>query len=366
MITWLTLLLACGPTEPPPEVEAPQTTNEVPARSAIVLYASPTALVVHHEGTEDRVTPGAAVYAVPAADLTADLQPGDRITLKTREKGAGLQVKQVARAGTGPLPERASATTHRLTGTVVNKETARVTVDHDPIEGVMGGMIMSFLAHPDDIAPLEGGDRIEATMVSSPTGYVLVELRPIGTGDAALREDIDPLLSGDVFPATEITLADGTKTVIGAGQPQRTAITFLYTTCPDPSFCPALSARLQTLQHELASDARIVSITIDPEIDTPAVLQRYAAGMSANPGTWQFARLEPEWLQRVALLSGMVVTVENGRIAHLMRMVVTDRDGTVIERYDDNEWPLDRVASQLRTGQPRLQPGQGGSRYGRP
>lgn len=366
MIAWLALLFACGPAEPPPAPDTPPVAEEAPAQAAIVLYASPTWLVVHHEGTEDRVTPGAAVYAVPVPELTADLQPGDRIALKTREKGAGLQVKQVVEQGAGPLPDRASPGAHRITGTVVNTETSRVTLDHDPVDGVMGAMIMSFLAHPEDVAPLKGGDRVEATMVSSPTGFVLVDVRPVGQGDATLREDIQPLLAGQVFPRTEITLADGTTTVIGEGQPQRTAITFLYTTCPDPSFCPALSARLQTLQHELASDARIVSITIDPEIDTPAVLQRYARGMSANPGTWQFARLEPEWLQRVALLSGMVVTVENGRIAHLMRMVVTDRDGTVIERYDDNEWPLDRVASQLRTGEPRLPAGQGGSRYGRP
>lgn len=365
-MTWLflTLFLGCGAPEPAPPVEPAPKTAPVPALTGQVLYASQTHLVVNHTETVDRVTPGAAVYAVPIPDLTEGLAAGDQIALKTREKKGVLQVKQVRKTGAADLPP-ASGKASPITGTVVNTEAGRITLDHEPVEGVMGAMVMSFLTDQGTVEAVSPGDVVQGTIVSSPTGFVLVDAAVAGTGNAALREDIAPLRTGEVFPRTEVPVEDGSTIIVGEGQPQRTALTFLYTTCPDPAFCPALAARLQALQHELAGEARIVAITIDPEVDQLHVLERYAKGVSANPATWRFGRLEPEWLQRVALLSGMAVTIENGRIAHLMRMLILDRDGTVIERYDDNDWPLERVALQLRTGEPRKPAGELGTRYDR-
>ncbi len=359
-------LVACHGAPEPTTSPAPHA-DEVPddALSAIVLYASNAFLVVYHDETKDRVTPGAAIYKVPVPELTEGLQPGDRIALRTRVAGDALQVRHLQKRGRESVPDGAETTPHPIVGTVVNTAPGRITLDHEPVDGVMGAMVMSFLAPPDDAARARGGDRVQGRILKTPTGYALFDVRKVGEGSAELREDILPLKTGEVFPRTVVPVEDGSTVVIGEGQGIPTAITFLYTTCPDPAFCPALATRLGALQHEIAGEARIVAITIDPEVDQLHVLERYARGVGAEPGTWRFGRLEPEWLQRVALLSGMAVTVENGRIAHLMRMLVTDRDGTIIERYDDNNWPLDRVASQLRSGQPRPPPGQLGSRYDR-
>lgn len=360
----LTLLLSCSSGTPDPAETPRPIQTEDDAVDATVIYATGDVLVVHHEEARgDRVVPGAAVYKVPVPELTEGLKPGDTVAMRSRQAGNKLQVRQLVRKGEGELPAGADGRAHTLTGTVVNTEPGRITVDHDPIEGVMAGMVMSFLVPPDDAEKLKGGDQIAATMLGSPTGYVLVEIERTGEGAAPLRDDIEPLKTGDVFPRTEVTAEDGSTLVIGEGQPTRTAITFLYTSCPDPAFCPALATRLGALQGEIEGKGRIVAITIDPEIDKPHILERYGEGVGADFETWRFGHLEPEWLQRVALLSGMAVTIENGKIAHLLRMVITDTDGTVIERYDDNAWPLERVAQQLNTGEPRQPPGEHGSRY---
>ncbi|WP_141668014.1 MULTISPECIES: SCO family protein [unclassified Burkholderia] len=90
-------------------------------------------------------------------------------------------------------------------------------------------------------------------------------------------------------PAVTLVRDDG-KTValkdeLDDGRP--VVLTFIYTTCT--SICPVLSQTLSQFQHELGADrdkVHIVSISIDPENDTPARLREYAAKFGAGP-EWQ-------------------------------------------------------------------------------
>jgi protein SCO1/2 len=203
---------------------------------------------------------------------------------------------------------------------------------------------------------LEPGDLVVARLTVLGTKSELVKIRVTGKGPAPKVIDQGPSIirPRELFPATQIELDDGTQITIGEGQDKATALTFLYTRCPMPDFCPLTVLRLQALQGEVTADQRIVAVTLDPDFDTAEVLQNFAQLANADAEIWRFGRMAGrEELRHVAMRSGLnVAQGENGDIVHGMRLLVLDVEGRLVERYDDNYWPLERVAQQLKTGGP--------------
>lgn len=256
-------------------------------------------------------------------------------------------------------------------GTVVQVNgVEEVVIDHKPIEGLgMDAMVMPFeVRDPALVEGLEPGHRLIARFEIDETGGYLTKVRVTGKGPAPepLETGRMPLRVGQALPATRVRLADGTETVLGEGQPRPTLLTFLYTRCPLPDFCPATVSKLQALQARLQSEdaeaappVRLLAVTLDPVFDTPEVLTRFAQSSNADSALWQFG--EAEGLEELAVSAALGVqriesagqAAEQVEITHGIRVLVLDADGKLVERYDDHAWPLDRVVQQLRTGQPR-------------
>ncbi len=247
------------------------------------------------------------------------------------------------------------ANAYIVEGTVIEVSGPRaVLVDHEEIEGFMDAMMMDFdVRDPAIVAGLEPGDRIVARLELSNDGAHLTKIRVTGRGPVPVPAPPSrrPLSVGDPLPAVDVVLHDGTVSRVGRGQESPTALTFLYTTCPMPEFCPAVVARLQALQGQLPEAARIVAVTLDPEGDTLDVLQRFAGSAGASE-RWFFARAEGDGLSELAQYAALRVNRDGSAIEHSIRLLVLDAEGALIERYDDNAWPLERVVSQLATGGP--------------
>lgn len=257
-----------------------------------------------------------------------------------------------------------------------------VALDHEEVPGLMPAMKMEFTVRdPALLDGLEPGDRVYARLIAeeaSAGGWYLAELRethkpakprptstPVlaGDSDAPDRVAAPPLRPGDQLPALELPLSDGSTLTVGEGQSGPVLLTFLYTTCPRPEFCPAMAKRLQALQAELSpGEATLVSVTIDPEGDTVEVLNTYAQKVGADARIWRFARLEPDALRPLAERAALTVdTAAGDEILHSLRTWVLDADGRLVERYDDARFPQDRVLQQLRTGAPKAPPGSDGT-----
>lgn len=250
-------------------------------------------------------------------------------------------------------------------GTVVEVDGDRqVVVAHEEIKGLMGPMTMPFeVRDPTLLDGVVPGDRIYARLMVEQDGSWLERIRVTGKGPIPETPDLGvaPLRPGEVLPRTELVAEDGSPIAVGEGQGKGTAVAFLYTRCPLPEFCPALVARFQALQEKIGTDARLVAVTLDPEHDTLEVLAGFGKTANAKPETWRFARAEGEALKDLAARAALSYVPENGEIVHGSRMLVLDADGRLVERYDDNRWPLDRVAEQLRTGGPPAPPGTDGT-----
>jgi protein SCO1/2 len=115
---------------------------------------------------------------------------------------------------------------------------------------------------------------------------------------------------------------------------------FVYTTCPGP--CPMISGRLSELQKPLEkSDVHLVSFSVDPERDTPAVLRSYAAKLQAEPGRWDFLTGPKSTIYKLSH-DGFKLAVSDGNDVqglpvHSTRMVLVDRHGQIRGYYDATE-----------------------------
>ena len=126
-------------------------------------------------------------------------------------------------------------------------------------------------------------------------------------------------------------------------------MTFIYTRCPLADFCPRMNENFRAVQKLLQNTpgaterAEFLSISFDPEHDTPAVLKHYASlykksAPGEKPFDWQFAAPSVKDLPEVAQFFGLVYRPEQAQIVHSLSTTVIGPDGKVEKWYSDNEW----------------------------
>jgi protein SCO1 len=152
--------------------------------------------------------------------------------------------------------------------------------------------------------------------------------------EAADEEQRLPILGA--APDFALTSQDGAKVTLPDLRGKVVAVTFVYTSCPD--VCPMLTDKLARVQDELGSDfgskIAFVSITTDPERDTPDVLKGYAEAFEANLAGWSFLTGEPAAVLDVAHRYGVaVVKAASGGVDHTLLTTLIDRQGTMRVQY---------------------------------
>jgi protein SCO1/2 len=245
---------------------------------------------------------------------------------------------------------------------------SQVVIRHEAVPGLMDSMTMPFsVRDPGLLQGLQPGDAVYARLIAERESWWLAEIREHEgrTRPHLAVEPVDgpgPVRPGQPFPATTLTSLNGETLNLGPGQSGAVLLTFLYTTCPRPEFCPALTARLQALQASLQpGEATIVTVTVDPDGDTPAVLQTWAEQVQVQPATWKVVRTDGQMLKDLALSAALTVDPGTNEIIHSIRVLVLDSQGRLVERYDDARFPQDRVLQQLRTGSPPAPSGADGT-----
>ena len=165
---------------------------------------------------------------------------------------------------------------------------------------------------------------------SHPPVFELLEAPP-----AAATAELPRLWQVPNFTLTE---RNGQPVTLAQLQGRVWIADFFYTTCPGP--CPMLTSRFSELQNELAGqpDLRFVSISSDPEKDTPAVLQKYAEHFQAGDG-WLFLTGEKKAIHDLANQGFKLSLVDDKTnaaepIIHSTKLVLVDRSGTVRGVYD--------------------------------
>jgi protein SCO1 len=246
----------------------------------------------------------------------------------------------------------------------VDKRGGTVTLAHEAIQGYMGAMTMGFVLKDQwafDV--LKAGQSVRATLVVEGENawlegiVVTEEARPESTPSAP-AEALHPPPLGVEVPDFQLINQDGKRIHLHQYRGKALLLTFIYTRCPLPDYCPLLSRNFAKILEQLRSDpslaasTHLLSISIDPEYDKPAVLRHYGleyAGKSSPFERWEFASGNPEQVREVTGFFGVNYWNDRGQIVHALMTALIGPDGKVRKLYRGNQWQPADVLSDLRS-----------------
>jgi protein SCO1/2 len=240
-----------------------------------------------------------------------------------------------------------------------------ITIAHERIPGYMPPMIMPFPVRDSALlAGVSSGDAVEFRLsVSDEHGRITALTRLPDTAvarnpaqtvtpmDSSTDAETSSLREGDVLPqnVSLITQA-GDSLHLGDYRGQMLVLTFIYTRCPLPNYCPEMSRHFAALQPRLreqyGSDVQLLSISFDPAYDTPAVLRDYAARYTDRLDTWTFATGDTSSVRRATRLFGVHTqpgNADKGELLHNLTTAVIGPDGTVHRLFRGSDWTPEDV-----------------------
>jgi protein SCO1/2 len=253
---------------------------------------------------------------------------------------------------------------YELKGEVVqrNPATSEITVNHDEIPGLMPAMTMPYkVSSPLAAAIVEPGDKIAADVITeNGKDYWLDNIRITDTSGrkspkpASAAQALPP---GGRAPDLELINQDGKPIRLADFKGKALLVTFIYTRCPLPNFCPRLSSEFARIHDDLAKTpedyarTHLLAITLDPKYDRPEVLKKYGLaylrGDASGFSHWDFAATSPESLEKLAATFGLSYEEADNQISHTMRIVLIAPDGT-IAKYWTTDWTMSELEDALR------------------
>lgn len=250
-----------------------------------------------------------------------------------------------------------------LTGQVlsVKPDRTEARVKHDEIKGFMDAMTMDFtIKAPKELEGLQPGDLIAATLVITDEEGYLRGIRKTGSAplpapaaDGRLAPELQP---GEAAPDIEFLGADGKTQPLSAYRGSFVLMTFIYSRCPLPDYCPRMNTYFAAIQKAVAAtpslkaNVRLLSVSFDPDFDTPARLTAAAAALKADPTIWRLVTAPRDRVDEFGARFGLTVVREgpNGQtITHNLRTPLLGRDGRLVKQYNGNDWSPDDVVRDL-------------------
>jgi protein SCO1/2 len=254
---------------------------------------------------------------------------------------------------------------YNLRGQVVAKDVTanEITVQHDEIPGFMAAMTMPYkVKDPATIQEVEPGDKIAAVVVVVNDGsdYWLEDVRITEKSvlkSASGAPSVHRLNVGEHVPDLPLVNQDGRTIHLDDFKGKAVLVTFIYTRCPLPNFCPRLSSQFAKIHDDLAKTpddyrkTHLLTITFDPKYDTAPVLRKYGmAYLDDDPagfGYWDFAFTTPVDLRKLADAFGLMYFEQDNQISHTMNIVLIAPDGAVA-KYWSQEWTTSELEDALR------------------
>lgn len=237
-----------------------------------------------------------------------------------------------------------------------------VTIHHDTIPGYMIEMTMDFpVDDSDELKDLGPGDKITFTLnVTQDRDWVSNILR-IGhtnssmTGTMTMDDTGVPKLKpGDTVPDGELIAEDGRHIHLSDFRGKAVALTFFFTRCPLPNYCPLMNRNFSQTRDLLLADStgptnwEFLSISFDSEFDQPTNLSSYGDFYRRNNSDrWLFAAAPPATLAEIASPLGLVIMRQDSNISHNLRTVVIDPKGRLYRQFNDNLWTPRQLADAI-------------------
>jgi protein SCO1 len=245
--------------------------------------------------------------------------------------------------------------TYKLTGKIVSVDRSAMTalIDTDEIKGFMEGMTMSYkVKHPGELDGLTPGDTISADLREQSDDYWLenIKVTKKSTGPPpATKSEFHMPSPGEAVPDFKLVNQSNQQISLAQYHGKTLILTFIYTRCPFPDFCPRISGRFAEINRDLSSQPalfakiHLLSVSFDPQYDTPTVLTDYGhkwAGTQAGVfNHWEFASVSAADLPAMAKFFGLTVIPEKDDIiTHSLSTAVIGPEGKIYRWYHGSDW----------------------------
>ena len=268
-----------------------------------------------------------------------------------------------------PSGDDSSTKSYSARGAVENiaPDLHQITIHHQPIPGYMMEMTMDFpVKDTNELGGISVGDEITFTLVVGESEVWVEKVHRFGhsakttTNAMSMQMDMSrglmspELKPGDMLPEGVLVTEDGRHVHFSDFHGKAVAFTFFFTRCPLPNYCPLMNrnfeqARVLLLsQPDAPTNWQFLSISFDPEYDTPEVLSDYAgAYRGTNADHWLFADATTNTLAHLAPRLDLMVMRQGDNISHNLRTVVLDPQGRIYKQFDGNQWTPQQLADAI-------------------
>jgi protein SCO1/2 len=241
-----------------------------------------------------------------------------------------------------------------------------VKIKHEEIPGYMAAMTMEFeVRGTNELTGLTAGDTVAFRMLVTDDDGWIDQLRkldapkvnpptPLPEGIRIVR-DVEPLEVGDLLPEYRFTNQSGKILSTLDYRGRALVISFIFTRCPFPTYCPRITSgfadaqQLLLTNHPSLTNWHLLSLTIDPEYDTPAILKDYAQRHGGVQRYWTYATGSLLDLTAIAEQFGLQFwrDTPGGLPNHNLRAAVIDAAGRVQTNLVGNTWTGDQLAEEI-------------------
>ena len=250
----------------------------------------------------------------------------------------------------------------------LNLSDKTVRIAHEEIRDYMPAMTMPFTVKDATLFNgLAVDDRVKFELTVSKDDSWISQIEKATTNAAkgttmttvlSIRDrESERVQTGEIVPDFELIDQAGRAFHLSDFRGKAVVLTFIYTRCPIPNYCPLMSKNFvelqQRLSKEFANQYQLLSISMDPAFDRPEVLKEYAGRYGAKGTDWHFATGNAEQINFVAGLMGLYYASENGLISHDLRTAVISADGRLVHLWKSNVWTpyeVQRMVRQTLTG----------------
>lgn len=259
-----------------------------------------------------------------------------------------------------PLPEQRFDLRGKVVG--IDKGAGTARLQNEAIPNYMAAMTMDYPVKDKWVFDvLKPGQTVRATLVVSTDrawleGIVVTEEAKAQRGSTADVNSAGTAIGKEV-PDFPLINQDGKHIHLHQYRGKALLLTFIYTRCPLPNYCPLMSKNFAQILEQTQGDPKLfasthlLSISIDPEYDKPAVLHAYGMACAGNLHPfehWEFASGSPEQVRKIAEFFGLKYWTDSGQIVHALVTALVGADGKVDKVYRGNDWQPAEVLADFR------------------
>jgi protein SCO1/2 len=294
------------------------------------------------------------------------------IDFRTMQKFSVLKVALalclgIACSACGRATKSAENTQHYETRGIVrgiSPDRTTVQIQHKNIPDFMPSMTMPFSVRDQkEIVNLKTGDAISFRLTVTEKDFWIDQVKKIDREQVSLGEPAPTppaldkgsprLREGDPMPAFSLTDQNGRRITLDTFHDRPLVLTFVFTRCAVPNFCPRMSSNFSELQSAIKTaggalaQTRLLSITLDPAFDTPEILNQYGAHQHADPNVWSLATGDAAAIDALTHAFSVYVQTEGGTLSHGLATTLIDRDGKIVKIWRGNGWTPAEVLREI-------------------